>query len=77
MTDYVRVFVPSSRSSLSFTALFRLHSQNPSDPITFLVRQRAPCAPEVFAEATFDPYKETRDAAINRQASPPPGYTPL
>ena len=77
MADYVRVFVPSSRSSLSFTALFRLHSQNSRDPITFLVPQRAPCTPEVFAEATFDPYKETRDAAINRQASwPSPLFDP-
>ena len=73
---YVRVFVPSLRSFLWLTLPFPLHSQNPNDPITFPVPQTAPSAPEVSAQATFDPNQDTRDAAINRQASPPPGYTP-
>ena len=55
MRAYVRVFVPSLRSSLSFTLPFPSHPQNPSDPITFLPPQRAPCAPEVSAQSNLRP----------------------
>ena len=49
-------------------------TQNPNDSITFpgsRAHQRSP----VTAQATFDKYQDTRNTAISRYASPPPGYS--